>query len=329
MFGIIKNCYSTHTHGTNMQDQIMKEERDMLGAQSTTWHRHSSKMRRRCYPSHAAFLVCALLAGVSSLSNAEQASTKQDILTDNIFDQDSSLKNILIRFESADEENDFLRIFKQTKSPESKIRYHFHHAPIVSLSVSRDELLHIKETVTNIEEDPVVSIPKPIPVKERIGQRSLREQISYGLKQTQADQPLPFPPAGSPDCVVNVCIIDSGLRVGNADIPYANGDGFLEGEEFGIPSDQYWFSPSPNADHGTAVTGILTALGNNDIGVKGVIPEGPSISGVCLLIARIFPDDSYITATCKFLNRGFVDAVGYPETVAHLVNVVIHPMFYS
>jgi subtilisin family serine protease len=42
--------------------------------------------------------------------------------------------------------------------------------------------------------------------------------------------------------------------------------------------------------HGTAVTGVIAAIGNNGIGVRGVMDFLDENSGICLLMARAFGD---------------------------------------
>lgn len=55
------------------------------------------------------------------------------------------------------------------------------------------------------------------------------------------------------------------------------------GKEFGIENDGDWYNPIQKY-HGTHVAGTIAALGNNDLGVHGVINDGE----VCLVIARVF-----------------------------------------
>lgn len=59
------------------------------------------------------------------------------------------------------------------------------------------------------------------------------------------------------------------------------------GREFGLSnSNERWFNPEN--PHGTHVAGTIGALGNNDEGVVGMIPDGD----VCYIIARVFGDKS-------------------------------------
>lgn len=104
-----------------------------------------------------------------------------------------------------------------------------------------------------------------------------------------------------------VCVIDSGLMITHDDFGYnffdpenptnlpppSPGQTYIKniaGSEFGLPKELRWYNPSAASSHGTHVTGTIVALGGNDIGVVGVLPDEPAISGICLLIARVFDD---------------------------------------
>jgi subtilisin family serine protease len=56
--------------------------------------------------------------------------------------------------------------------------------------------------------------------------------------------------------------------------------------EFNTESSEFWYNPVDT--HGTHVTGIIAAAGNNGIGVRGVVSD--LNSGVCMLVARAFGD---------------------------------------
>lgn len=96
---------------------------------------------------------------------------------------------------------------------------------------------------------------------------------------------------------MKICIVDSGLHVGHYDIPYSRGTPYVDGEEFGLPRNQYWYNPNEGTDHGTAIAGIITARGGNGAGTLGIVSQGPEASKVCLLNARIFTDNDYTTTS--------------------------------
>jgi serine protease len=73
--------------------------------------------------------------------------------------------------------------------------------------------------------------------------------------------------------------------------PYAVELENLAGTQFGLPANQFWYNP--RNEHGTHVAGTIAAQGDNDGGVVGVIPSN---QGICLLIARVVPDNSRSTS---------------------------------
>jgi subtilisin family serine protease len=116
------------------------------------------------------------------------------------------------------------------------------------------------------------------------------EVIPYGIPMVQGTTssiPPPAYPSGNCDDPnsFKVCVIDSGLWVGHPDIPFNLTSDAIVGEEFAI--DSPWYRPTASSYHGTHVTGIILAQGNNGIGVVGVVPEP---EGICLLIARTFDE---------------------------------------
>jgi serine protease len=78
----------------------------------------------------------------------------------------------------------------------------------------------------------------------------------------------------------NVCIIDTGYDIDHQDLQDLN----VSGND-GNGSNLLW-SKDGNG-HGTHVAGTIAALGNNDLGVVGVIPNGL----MNLHIVRVFDED--------------------------------------
>jgi Subtilase family len=76
--------------------------------------------------------------------------------------------------------------------------------------------------------------------------------------------------------------------LGNPSIPTYGGDGNCRGASFGSDTE-HWFRPGPNAGHGTHILGIIGAIGNNNEGVIGVIPN-TTAANVCYIVARVFAD---------------------------------------
>lgn len=88
--------------------------------------------------------------------------------------------------------------------------------------------------------------------------RNLAEKMSWGIKMIQADQ-LDMGP--SP---VKVCIIDTGYALGHPDLPTdVTGDDAINKNGLVMKWD------NDINGHGTHIAGVISALGNNDVGVIG------------------------------------------------------------
>ncbi|CAJ1954195.1 unnamed protein product [Cylindrotheca closterium] len=187
-----------------------------------------------------------------------------------------------------------------------QIQYEYENAQALEVRVTQKEFEQMKEDdqFAYVEEDPIVyQMETPTSSASADIRRQLQaaEEPSYGLFSVQGDKDIPLPPSNAEDCLVDICIVDSGLIEDHFDIPYKRGDGFVDGEEFGLPSGQYWWNARPDDDHGTGVAGVMIARGGNNRGTVGVIPQGPEKSKVCLSIARVFADNSKSTATSRIL----------------------------
>ena len=78
-----------------------------------------------------------------------------------------------------------------------------------------------------------------------------------------------------------VCVIDSGYDVGHSDLQTKYVDGSTTDED--LPWDE------DTLGHGTHVVGTIAALGNNNWGVVGVIPNGR----LNIHVVRVFGSGSY------------------------------------
>jgi hypothetical protein len=197
---------------------------------------------------------------VAESSDAEPAISSED-----------DIVPILVGFPSASEENEFVRSYREpvTKmrssvDQKSRIKHKFKDIPVVSMDVTRNEYEQMKQDpkFTYVEDDPLTYKFKPQqrhlnvtrPTVKRQLQSQEIEDPSYGVSAIQGDYEIPLPISSSPACLVNICVIDSGLIVDHYDIPYSLNTPYIKGETFGIPADQTWYDPKLSDDHGTAVT---------------------------------------------------------------------------
>jgi serine protease len=126
------------------------------------------------------------------------------------------------------------------------------------------------------------------------------ESVPFGISMTKGDSSMIPVSRGSssssacsdPDSF-KVAIIDSGVEADHPDIPCRDIndlDTNCKGISIGI-GDLPWYAPTRRAGHGTHVFGTIGAIGGNDEGVAGMVPDS---AGICYLIARVSDDDSNV-----------------------------------
>jgi subtilisin family serine protease len=86
---------------------------------------------------------------------------------------------------------------------------------------------------------------------------------------------------------MKIGLVDSGYSVGHPDLPCAtevspNCMGRTFAHSLGLAETAPWFVD--DSGHGTHVAGVIGALGDNDVGVVGILPDGD----FCFVISRIF-----------------------------------------
>jgi hypothetical protein len=195
------------------------------------------------------FLFWTLLCCVSHVTNAQDSSNEDELI------------KVLVGFHNVREENAYVSRQQGLRGgrSRSRIKHQFKNTNALAMEVTKAELAAMRTDpkFKYIEDDVLVykanstRVPHS-PINNHTTARSLEEVVSYGLWRTQADHEIP-PAESSDDCVINLCVVDSGLFVDHEDIPYSVGDGYIRGEEFGLPSGQHWYFPQ-DTDHGTSVT---------------------------------------------------------------------------
>jgi hypothetical protein len=109
--------------------------------------------------------------------------------------------------------------------------------------------MHIPLTQwADLENDPSVAY-----VEEDTKAYILAETVPWGIVTVQGtDSAIPLPDPGN-ECF-KICVIDAGLMVNHADIPYEFGMSDIDGNEFNLPPGEFWYNPSEGSSHGTHVT---------------------------------------------------------------------------
>lgn len=122
------------------------------------------------------------------------------------------------------------------------------------------------------------------------------ESVPYGISMTKGDSSLiPTAQRSSSACSdpnsFKVAIIDSGVQVGHPDIPCLPiDDPNTNCKGTSIGTVDLWYDPKGSAGHGTHVFGTIGAIGGNDEGVTGMLPDS---DGICYLIARVIDDEGH------------------------------------
>ena len=102
---------------------------------------------------------------------------------------------------------------------------------------------------------------------------------------------------------VKIAVIDSGLTPFHADLDYGR---VLEGYDYDSGSVMGRDSLSDNNGHGTAVTGILAAVADNNTGVAGLFSK---LQIIPLKVTPVAPDKDTDGASSKVVAQAITDAV--------------------
>ena len=102
---------------------------------------------------------------------------------------------------------------------------------------------------------------------------------------------------------VKIAVIDSGLTPFHEDLDYSR---VLEGYDYDAASVMSGDSLTDNNGHGTAVTGILAAVTDNEIGVAGLFSK---LQVIPLKVTPVSPDKDTDGASSKLVAQAITDAV--------------------
>lgn len=191
-------------------------------------------------------------------SSVAQAAEEESSFNDD--DDDEEYVRVMVGFRDRAESKAYVRAQRfqaRTASgkPKTKINYQFQQTDAVAMEVTKAELEEMKRSkqFQYIEEDILVPVATSnISLDNTTAVRELFEFRSYGIELTQAQRTMNPDTTSDEQCIVHLCVVDSGVFLNNADIPYSRGDGYTDGQSFGAASGQDWANPR-DTSHGTHV----------------------------------------------------------------------------
>lgn len=225
-----------------------------------------------------------LLLSITLILSSSLTVVSHAQVIENDRESDQEMIKIMVGFRNSQGENDYIAAasnaaasnaaaaaaagmrgsISSSSNMNNKIKHQFKNAHAVAMEVTRAEFEQMRNDDSSlfqyVEEDITVYKAKRSSNHNNTSRRALDEIISYGLWRTQSDVEI-LPATTEEDCVINLCVVDSGVFLDHQDIPYSVNDGYTRGEEFGIPSNQRWYNPQ-GTDHGSAVAVSLTTAIN-------------------------------------------------------------------
>ena len=177
------------------------------------------------------------------------------ILQSTVKAQDEELVRLKLSFSSSQQQAQFQHSVIQSTGTSSTLNsgptwydfkevYQFSRTNVTALSIPKTQYADFMSQASE------QSIEVRVDQKMRLFQFE-GEVVPYGIGSIQGDLVgIPSPP---PNNCFKVCVIDDGLLVSHADIPYVVGESNVKGQHFGLPDDKEWWNPSPDSAHGTHV----------------------------------------------------------------------------
>jgi len=157
----------------------------------------------------------------------------------------------------------------------SRVVHAFDEYGIIAVEVSDEKTalsaFQDDQNIASTDRSGEMSLIEPIveAAPEDIQQRRLVESIPWGITRVQAPTVAAGPNAGD----IKVCIVDTGYGLDHPDLP---GEPTVTGNDNSQYPGQTWHVDG--VGHGTHCAGTIAAIGSNDQGVVGVIPDANSSS---------------------------------------------------
>jgi len=134
----------------------------------------------------------------------------------------------------------------------------------VDLDLEVQAILSIEEEQEDEDnEDPEIAASK-FNMKH---QRQLIEQVPWNIRAVQADQVQPGPYAHE----IKVCIIDTGYDIDHPDLPGPDTVQGTDSTKYSNRAGNQW--DEDGRGHGTHAAGVLAAIGNNNVGIRGILQD--------------------------------------------------------
>jgi len=161
---------------------------------------------------------------------------------------------------------------------------HYDRGSSAVLAMDVDITMHMKkhgiiagnvspETMEALEKNPSMKVERDHKVwaleENHVGnlRRRLNENEPYGIPMVLQDMDF-WSKLGEPSGSIKVCVADTGYDLGHVDLPQGDNVAGTSNPEY--PDDEWDDDPH---GHGTHCSGTVAAIGGNDKGVVGVIPN--------------------------------------------------------
>lgn len=195
------------------------------------------------------------------------------------------------------------------------------------MSVHDVEGLRHSPNIEGVDLDKAVSVaPKPLDEfddHDRVRRRAMKEEVANGVSMVQAQG------VQSGKDAVKICVVDFGYSLGHQDLP-------KQPAVSGTDNSFYKADPSLKdtsiIGHGTHAAGIIAAVGNNNVGVAGIVPElsqdgislhisiGLSHRGSGTMSGILNAISNCVDAGAKVINLSLGHDKGYDKVEAQVFN---------
>jgi subtilisin family serine protease len=215
----------------------------------------------------------------SASKQEQQQEEGRDLQSD-----DPNIIKVIVEYTSEQGKND-------AKDEALEITYESNHFNILGMRIPAKALtllqnnLNIKRVDLDMDVQAILAIEDEDEEENIEDRRELAEEVPWGVKAVQANQVSPGPYAKD----VKVCIIDTGYDLEHEDLPGSDTVTGSHSTKYSKRAGNRW-NYDGQKKHGTHAAGIIAALGDNDLGVIGILPDA-SPTSFTLHISKGLTDD--------------------------------------